>query len=242
MGKLHELLAVEPDLKAEATRALNDAVALFREGQVRLIGQIRTYRPLEEAGEEFADEITELATTVEDELDVFAKAMSKWINAAVQKEKTNMLTEASVDLDVGLQELPATALLNLEARLQEIRKVYAAIPTLDPSEQWEWNEVEGEWVSKTRISYKTKKIPKALVLYEATEEHPAQVQAYNEDVRAGEWETIIRTGMFTKVEKQRRLERIDKLQREVKKARQRANDIEAISLEVGESIFEYING
>ena len=59
MGKLHELLAVEPDLKAAATRTVNEVIALFKEGADRLVGQIRVYHPLEEGGDVFADEIAE---------------------------------------------------------------------------------------------------------------------------------------------------------------------------------------
>lgn len=243
MGKLHELLAVEPDLKAAATRTVNDVIALFKEGADRLVGQIRVYRPLEEGGDDFADEIKELGTTVDGELAGFAKSMAKWMDAAIQKEVTNTNTVADVELNgVTIGKLPAPALLNLEARLQEIRRVYSTIPTLDPAERWTYNEKDGEFVSETRVSYRTQKVPKAIVMYEATEEHPAQVQPYTEDIRVGEWETTIRTGMLTKIDKQRRLERIDALARAVKQARQRANDIDATKIEVGEEIFKFING
>ena len=45
MGKLHELLAVEADLKAKAQSAIARIKHLFGEGQGRLVGQSRTYSP-----------------------------------------------------------------------------------------------------------------------------------------------------------------------------------------------------
>jgi len=85
MGKLHELLAVESDLKSEAQRLTGKIKSLFTEGTGRLVGKIRTYQPLEEGGEDFADEITELATSVDGELAEWQRAFCNWLDASIQK-------------------------------------------------------------------------------------------------------------------------------------------------------------
>lgn len=244
MGKLHELLAVEGDLKAEAQRDMNRLKGLFTEGQVRFIGQIRAYEPLEVGGEEFEDEITNLATTVDAELTSVKRAFSAWADAAVQKEVTNQGTNADIAVDGEplLEGLPATALLNLEGKLAELRQVYAAIPTNDPTERWTFDRQLGCYVSQERKTYRTKKVPRAHVLYEATPEHPAQVEAFTEDVRVGTWTTVIQSGMLTPAEKQKRLKRIDALIRAVRKARQRANDIDVMDVHVADKLFAYIDG
>jgi len=244
MGKLHELLAVEGDLKAEAQRTASRSKSLFADGQGKLVGQTRHYSPLEEGGETWADEITEMATTVEDELGLFGSAFAAWVDAAMQKERTNQDASADVELDgqILFASMPATALLNLESKLAEIRHVYAAIPTNDPTESWQWDEQKGCFVSRPRTTYKTKKMMRSHVAHEATPEHPAQVQTYTEDVRIGAWETIIHSGMLTPTDKRLRLERIDELLRAVKQARQRANNIDVVSVHVGQTIFDYING
>ena len=244
MGKLHELLAVEPSLKAEAQRVLSQVKSIFTSGTTRLIGQIRSYQPLEEGGEKFETEISNLATTTAAELDRIAETFGAWMDAAVQKETTNQDACADVMLDgeTFLELLPATALLNLESKLAEIRQVYAAIVINDPTVKWEWDEQQGHYVSRPRVTYRTRKVPRAHVLYEATTEHPAQVEMYHEDIRVGTWTAIIHSGAFAPKERQARLERINALLRAVKQARQRANNEDVTSRRVAEKIFNYING
>lgn len=244
MGKLHELLAVDSDLKAEAQRTLSQTADLFSKGSGQLAGQVRHYTPLEDGGEPFADEVAELATTVKAELDKVSSAVAAWVDAAVQKEVTNQKTQADVEVDGKkiLTGLPATALLNLESKLAEIRALYAAIPTNDPAERWKWDEQQGRFVSETRDTYRTKKVMRNHVLADATKEHPAQVQVYNEDIRVGTWQTTKFSGMLTPIEKQQRMARIDTLLRAVKQARERANNIDVVSTHVGKTIFDYING
>jgi hypothetical protein len=242
MGKLHGLLAVESELKAEAMRQANRVKGVFKSGEKQLFGATKTYQPLEEDGEDFADEVMPLATTVDKELTIFAEAYGKWLDAALQKECTNRDTAGTVSVLSGvLNQVPAPALLNLESKLAEIRQVYAAIPANDPAERWTWDEQNENWLSAERITYKTKKVPRAMVAYEATPEHPAQVETYHEDVRVGTWTSVVRSGMLSPRTKRERLERLDNLIREVKKARQRANDIEAATQNFAHAIFDYIN-
>jgi hypothetical protein len=129
----------------------------------------------------------------------------------------------------------------LESRLEDLKKVYEAIPTLDPSERWEFDETRGCFASDLRIAYRTAKVPKAFVASEATKEHPAQVQVFNEDVPTHRRETQVYSGSLTIAEKRSRIERIKVLIRLVKKSRQRANDIEVNDLDIADKIFEYIN-
>lgn len=243
MGKLHELLAVEPGLRAQAQRAANKAKSIFTDGRERLIGRIRTYQPTDEEGERFEDEIEMLVTTVSAELAEFGTAFSAWIDAAVQKEVTNQGTGAAVMIDDNaiIENLPATALLNLESKLVEIRQIYAAVPVNDAAQQWDWDDDLGCYTSRPRVTYRTKKVPKSHVLYEATPEHPAQVEMFTEDVRVGTWTTAFHSGAFTPQERRERLARIDTLLRAIKAARQRANNVDVTSIHVAEVIFKYID-
>jgi len=216
---------------------------MFTDGKGKLVGSVRNYQPLQEGGENFADEITILASTVNAELSQALSSFSQWMDAAVQKETTNR--ETAADIIIGeetiVENLPAPALLNLESKLGEIRKIYAAIPTNDPAEQWKWDEQSECYISNPRTTYKTKKTPRAHIAYEATPEHPAQVQVFNEDVRVGEWTTVIQSGMLTPRDKRRLLARLDTLARAVKQARQRANDIDAVNITVAEKLFAFIH-
>lgn len=240
MKKLHELLSVEPDLRTEAQKVSDEVRKTLADPRL-VTGLIRIFRPLVDDEDPEPDERTEMITTATAELDRFNLAMGKFVDSALTKEMTN--TEASADLKVGgkVFVLPATALLNLENRLGEIRKVYAATPTLDPAEIWHYDSDLEVHVSNVRKTFKTRKVPKTHVAYEATEDHPAQVQIYNEDIRVGERETILHSGAVTLARKRLLLSRIDTFSKEVKQARQRANDIEVKKVEIAEIIFDVIN-
>lgn len=243
MGKLHELLAVEGDLKSRSQQAKSQIIKLSTDGTSRLLGKVITYQ-LAEGEDERVPEVTELSTTVQGELSLFLDVFGKWLDVALQKEITNR--EASADIIVDdktlFEDLPATALLNLESKLAEIRSVYEAIPTNDSAERWEWDEGREHYISAERVTYITKKVPKVLVLYEATEEHPAQTESFHEDVRIGTRTTTLHSGMLSPKEKRERLGRIDKLLRAVKQARQRANDIDVKEESIAKMLFDYIEG
>lgn len=240
MKKLHELLSVEPDLRNEAQKISGEVRETLADPK-RVHGMIRTFRPIVEDEDPLPDERVEMLTTVKNELGRYDEAMGKFIDSAVSKEATNTIASATLRLGESKYELPATALLNLENRLAEIRKVYAAIPTLDPAEVWNYDENLEVYVADTRMAYKTRKVPKTHVSVEATKEHPAQVEIYHEDIRVGEREQITHSGALTLARKRVLLGRIDDMLKEVKQARQRANDIEVKEIEIADLIFGVIN-
>ncbi len=240
MKKLHELLSIEPDLRKEAEKISGEVRETLADSK-RVHGMIRTFRPLLDDEDPMPPESVEMLTTTKNELDRFDKAMGRFIDSAVSKELTNTVASADLELAGADTRLPATALLNLENRLAEIRKVYAAIPTLDPAEVWHYDDDLGVYVADTRIAYKTRKVPKTHVSYEATKEHPAQVEIFHEDIRVGERETIIHSGAMTLARKRVLLSRIDDLMKDVKQARQRANDIEVKGVKIADIIFGVIN-
>jgi hypothetical protein len=238
--KLHELLSIEPDLRTEALKISGEVRETIADSS-RVHGMIRTFHPIVDDEDPMPDERVEMLTTVSDELDRFNTAMGKFIDSAVSKEMTNTVASAELQLAGEIYKLPATALLNLENRLGEIRKVYAAIPTLDPAEVWNYDEDLEVYVADKRMAYKTRKVPKTHVSVEATKEHPAQVEIYHEDIRVGERETVVHSGALTLSRKRVLLGRIDQLMKDVKQARQRANDIEVDEVKIAGTIFDVIN-
>lgn len=241
MGELHQLLAVEPDLKATAQAELARVRGLFNAPD-QFIGQTRTYRPLEEDGEPLPPENKQLAAHVNDEIAILFSKYGEWVDATMEKEVTNTHTSAPIIVNgvTLVSGLPAPALLNLEGKFSELKSVLQAIPTNDVTEHWEWDDGLGCYVSEDRITYRTKKVPMTRVAYEATKEHPAQVQAYTDDVREGEWTTVIYSGMITATEKRMLLDRVDEVLRAVKKARQTANNAEVVETTVANKLFDYI--
>jgi len=243
MGKLHELLAVETHLQVEAQRVMQATQSLFTDGQARLEGLHRTYTPTDEHGDILPGEHTELATTVEAELAQVRASFGKWLDASFQKETTNTGTAANVEIDGNtlLEDVPAPALLNLEAKLAALRKVYEAIPVTDPSIRWTLNTDVGGYVSPEQSRFVTQKVQEPLVLYPATPEHPAQTQLVVRDVRVGTWHITTYSGKVSATVKREWLARIDNLLEAVKRARQRANDIEHVTDVAAETLFAYIH-
>lgn len=240
MGKLHELIAVEPSLKDVATAAINAAKEIF--GDVSLFaGQARNYQPLDEEGETFAPEQHLPKGNVSGLLEEIETEFGAYIDASVQKEVTNTKTEAVVILDgFELPALPATALLNLEDKLQRLKSLVNSIPTLDPSIVWQYDENQGFYASDVKTSYRSEKKLKTHVEYEATKEHPAQVQTFSVDERVGVWNTIHYSAAMPMTDKKEILRRLEELSRAVKKARQRANEAEVVNVKVSQEIFDYL--
>ena len=242
MAKLHELLVVESDLKGRAQRALKQARHILGDKD-KLLGIVRTYQPLQEDGQQLPPEVTVLSTTVTMELAGLWEIYGDWIDAAMQKETTNQ--EAKADLIVGddilAAYLPATALLNLESKLGELRAVYQSIPINDPTREWKFDEQQGRYKSGERQTIRAKKVMQAFVKYEATPEHPAQVESYTEDVPVGTWTSVIHSGMVSPVEKAGALARLDELIRAVKRARQRANCEQVVDVHLGRKLYDFIH-
>ena len=91
-------------------------------------------------------------------------------------------------------------------------------------------------------THKSKKIQKPVVLYEATHEHPAQVQLAGEDVTIGHWKNVKLSGAIPVTEKQAIVARVEKLLRAVKEAREEANATEEVATvpKVAETLFSYV--
>lgn len=241
MGKLHELLVIESTLGSRATVAQNKAKSLFKDGKGKFIGQTRVYQPFDDEGETLPDENTTMATTIKAELDLLHSDFGAWLDAALQKEVTNQSTQAELSVGGAMFQLPATALLNLESKLVALRQVYNAVPVNDETVVWSWDDDLERFVSNSRITNRSKKVPRRFIKYEATAEHPAQVDTYTEDIAVGTWTTIIHSGMASRRQKRIWIERIDELLKAAKSARQRANDIEVESVHIADSLFDYIH-
>ena len=241
--KLYEILAVEPDLRGRVDKLINSTVALFSKGEKNFVSMIRTYNPTVDGGDEFPPESTEMGTTVKDELERVQGDITNFIDVSLQKEIANTVARDTVVVGEKefLKDMPATALLNLEGKLISIRKIFSAIPVLPAGAKWEWDDTREVFVTEDTVKNRMKKVVKGIVLYEATPEHPAQVDKFTEDIKVGEWTERFSSGTFTVAEKRNRLARIDELIFAVKKARQRANDVEVENRRVGERLMNYIN-
>jgi hypothetical protein len=244
MGKLHEVLAVEGEVKTTATAILAETLATLAKKHDHFEGQTRKYAPSVDGGETFPDENKEMVTTVKDKLEYATKHLVRDLDVKYQKEAAN--THAKADLEINgkvlVKDVPATFLLTLEQKLKEIKQAYLAIPTLEPGEHWiKDTQNKNTYVADVKYSHRTNKVLKPVVLYPHTDKHPAQIDKIMVDERVGTWATTKYSGKLAPIEKADFLERIDQLIGAVKKARCRANEVEAPSLQVGQKLFDFIH-
>jgi hypothetical protein len=248
MPKLHEILAVEGDLEATAKKVIEEAVVTFSKKSDHFLESHRSLVFFDEARDkENVEEHSEMVTTVADKLKYVQRHITKYWDTFAKKETTNQNAKADlvIDGEVLATELPATMLLGLESKLKIVRALYEAIPTLQPGMNWQLDPDRGEHIYKTaepETRMRTEKQVQVKVTYEATKEHPAQLETWNADVSVGKISVTHWSGMISPAEKSQVLGRIDTLIRGVKRARQRANTTDVVKTNIGEILFNYING
>lgn len=248
--KLHEVLAVEGDLESQATKVMQEAAVTFEKKANHFLGYSKWLEMFDEnrkQEEEGGSEQREIVDSVKGKLDHVWKYYSKYVDAVSQKERTNQDARADlvVDGQTLAEGLPATLLLGLESRLKKMRSVYDSIPTHAPGISWELDVDKGKGIFKAShliTKSKTEKVVRHQVLVEPTEHHPAQIDKWDENVAVGVFKTQHWTSNVSPAQKAEWLEKIDKLLRGVKKARQRANNTEIVKIKVGHELKKFIHG
>lgn len=245
-NQLHQLLAVEPSLKANAKNIFFDeAKTTFEKRQDHFDGIIKVYSPFDEEGDKIPDETKEIVTTVADKINYAKDAMIKAIDAEISKEETNSSGVANSEIDIGGKkyQLSATALLSLEKTLETIRSVYKSIPTLDPTKVWKLDGKAGDNIYTTdeEVRFRVIKKKTPLIAVPATDKHPAQATVVENDVQVGKYSTYYKSGRVSPLQKSNLLAKVDELILSVKTARAKANQAQVKNINIGKSIFEYIN-
>lgn len=241
VAKLNQVVAAEQGVKARATRRVTDLYQQLQKSQL-FSGLTRVYRPRDEEGEQLPSESTRVQLRAETVLAEIGKAWTPLWDTVLTKDEAN--TEARADIVVDgviiADSVPVTYLLFLEKQLTDLRTAVSKVPLLDPAEKWEWDEASDTWRTPVVETTRTKKVPRAHVLYEATDRHPAQVESYNEDIVVGYWGRTLYSGAVPAGRQRELLDRVDKLIIAVKHAREQANSIEAPARTIGEDLFRYL--
>lgn len=247
--KLHELLAVDGNLKAQADKTRAELMGTFEKKQHHFSEKTVSYKPSEENAATVVEGQLDIQTTVAKELKWISDFIVKSLDVSYQVAEANTIARADVVLENGttlISQLPATSLLELEKRAKELHDFVAAIPTLDPAKGFRLDPDKGEGIYKAREDRKTrtKKTNKVLTLAPPTDKHPAQVQLVTEDVPVGEITTLEWSGLITTAAKGDMLSRVEEFARSVKKARSRANEVEIPKNEtkIGAVIVNYVFG
>src|SRR5271156_2161174 len=245
--KLHELLAVEKNMENQSAKTRTELSKTFTDKRHLFSMKVVTFKPNADGSTAVTESQSDIQTTVTKEMEWLSGILAKSMDASYQIDLANTLAKADVVTEDGhtlATGLPATALLRLEHRMQEIHDLIVAIPTLDPAKGFQPDADKGAGFFKARevAKSRTKKVFAPVVIVPATKEHPAQVEKLFEDVPTGtvveqEWSSLI-----TPAAKSELLDRCDILTRAIKKARSRANEQEVNVREdkVGSALLKYV--
>lgn len=244
--KLHELLAVESNLEAQATKCRLDLSSTFEKKRHLFEEKLITFTPAGEGQAPIKETQSDIQSNVFKELGWLSGHLAKALDAGAQVADTNTRARADVVLEdekqtVLLANVPATALLELEKRIAEIAALIHGVPTLDPAKGFTRDEGRNLFQARPVVKNRTRKSKKLYVKYEATKEHPAQTELLDEDIVVGTIEEKEWSGLITPAQKAELINRVEMVARAVRRARSRANEAEVdTKLRIGSTILTYI--
>lgn len=240
-AKLNQIIAIEKGAKNRLYSAITELHKNAQKADL-FYGFSKTYEPKEEGSEQFPPEQKKVILRSDDVLSETKKLFTEFLDITATKDFANMTARADVTVggSVLVRDVPVPYLLFLEKQLTDLRTFVDKMPTLDESDDWRRDEATGLFKTEPMKTHRTAKVQEAIVLYDATEKHPAQTQLITKDVIVGYWNQVKQSGAITRGEKRKLLERIEAVLSAVKSAREEANSVEAEEKKVGEDILGYI--
>jgi len=196
-----------------------------------------------------ATEIKEVQDTVDSQLDYLNAELARYWDVGLQKEEANQ--RATADIVIGdtviASNVPSIVLLGMEKKLAGLMATYTAIPTLDASKAWyEDPNYDKRGVFRTkheRETQQTRTVKDWKEVSPATKEHKAQIVQDEKTEVIGKYIISEFSGAISSLDKAERIQRLTKLTRAVKSARQRANATPVkTDLQFGKNLLDYING
>ncbi len=241
--KLNQVVALEKSTKNRINDEVTKIYQRFQKPDL-INGLIRAYTPVDEDGETKPTERKIVQVRVHDDLKRLASLETQLFNIVAARDFTNATVGATANIIVDgtalVENAPVPFLLWLEKQLTDMHTIIGKLPTLDPSERWTWSDTDNCYVAEAVEKISTKKVIRNHVLAPATDKHPAQVQPYNEDVKAGTWKETKFSGALPAKDVADMLERVEALQAAVKVAREEANSAPAVEPKIGAEVFKYI--
>lgn len=241
MKKLNQVLAVEKGVKSESYSQITGIHKTNQKPDL-FSGFSRSYRRINDEGEDYPAENKKVQLQAEDVIKNASMVWTKMFDVTATKDWGNM--KAVADVKVGdkvlIKGAPVPFLLFLEKQLNDVRKFVETLPTLDEADDWVKDGNAGLFRTGTISTHRTKKVQKPIVLYDATDKHPAQTQLLTEDVLVGYWDTTKLSGAIPAPRKKLILANLEAFSNAVKMAREEANGVLVDDVSVGHTIFDYL--
>ena len=240
-ARLNQILAIEKGVKE---RVQKDVTALYHAAQKPALfgGFVKTFRKQNEQGEDYPPERQKVQVIAEDAVALFVKNKVELADVMATKDWANCNARADIVVDgkVLITSAPATFILAIEKELTDFRTFLSHLPVLDEADDWDADPNSKLFKTKPTTTHRTAKVQEPVVLYPATAEHPAQTQLVTRDVIVGFWEQVKHSGALPAPRKQALLEKVEKLLKAVKVAREQANMADAPKQEVGALLFGFV--
>ncbi len=242
MTKLNQILSVEKRTKGHAHKEITAVHQSLAKAGL-LAGFVKTYRAKDEDGETFPPESQRVQVNATEALGRVERALQDLFDVSFQRDEANCRARADIVVDgrVILEDVPATFLLFLEKQIGDIHTLLGQAPVLDAAEDWSLDPNSSLYKTAPTETVRTKKVQRPIVLYDATEKHPAQTQLITEDVSIGTWSTVRQSGALPLPKRQALVDRCDRLLKAVKFAREEANGkTEVTSARAGAAVLGYL--
>lgn len=243
-AKLNQIIAVEKGAKGRVHQGLTELYHITQKPDL-FNGFVKVYQKKNEEDESLPGEQKRVQYDVHTVLKQAERQLTEIINITSRKDWTNCKATADVKIDgkVIIEGAPVSFLLYMEKVTTDLRTLINSLPVLDPSEVWNKDENSGLQKTSPVQTYRTKKVSKPIVLYQATDKHPAQTQLIQEDIIAGFWNLEKVSGAIAKPEKDALLEKVEALLKALKEAREEANVTEEVDTpDVADAVFGYLFG
>lgn len=239
--KLNQVNALVSGRKSEVEKKITEVYHLIQKDAL-FDGLTRTYKPKDENGDQLPAERKLVQQKVKTIIDSATSIWTELWDLVHTQDVGNQAAKADVVVNgvTVLPQVPVTTLLFLETQLTHLQTFVSKLPTPDPSEEWEYDLNTDLLKTKPTLTVRTKKVPRNHVKAEATKEHPAQVEVYQEDTQVGTWTQILYTGRIPAQKKNEVLTLVKELRDAVKLAREQANNLDQKLVKIGKNIFDFV--
>lgn len=241
MPRQCEIVAVEQGAKKRYEEAKSAAYQRMQKPEP-LMGIARRYEPAQDGGEELPSERQIVQVRVSELLESVSAACAELFDVVATKDSGNCIAKADVVVDgqALATDVPVTHLLWLEKQLEDLNTVIAKLPCLDPAQQWSFDANQNCYATEPVKTARNVKVKRAIVLYDATPEHPAQTQLIEEDKLAGYWTTQRFCGGLPMTRVKQLRVRVGKLQDAVRTAREKANNTPVKPVSYGKTVMDWL--
>jgi hypothetical protein len=241
MTRQNQLIAIRTGVASEAEKALTSLYHGIQKSAL-LSGISRIYHPKDDDGDPLPPESNGVQLSCETVLLQTQNALTRLFDVTLTQESTNCLAKADIVVEgvTLISDVPVTYLLFLERQLVHLHTLVSSLPTLAADRQWTLDPAFGVWTTPPVETVRTKRVPRVLVKYEATPQHPAQVDTYTEDIVVGYWTTVQLSGALPVPRYVELLTRVNLLMAAVKFAREEANMHEVTDHRAGTALLGYL--